>query len=272
MLKKVSVMTILREILTDVDEYSQFNITLRDDNENIIFSATGSDVVEEFCDKYSDWYFVCGERIERIYNDDGTWSYFNPVQSFLGAWTEYMAFNDINFAKMWQAYIKEYNPIENYNKLETHTGGKTWVEGGTDFETNTASTTDTPGVTTTVTDTPDNFTTTTSGTTYTSGNFNNIQKQVQSGSTSNVTSHEGFDTVASSGRTDRGYNKTGSETYNNDVTNVSGNIGVTTSQQMIQSELDLRKLNLLDYIVKGFAHEYLIVAGGEDGGYCGCYN
>ena len=44
-----------------------------------------------------------------------------------------------------------------------------------------------------------------------------------------------------------------------------GNIGVTTSQQMLQSELDLRKLNMLDYIVKGFAHEYLIVAGGEDG-------
>lgn len=264
MLKKVRIMTILREILTSPFEYNQFSIVLKDESEHEIFSATGNDVVEEFCDKYSDWCFVCGERIEKIYNDDGTWSYFNPVQSFLEAWTEYMAFNEFNFTKMWQAYIKDYDPLENYNRIETHNGGKTWAEGGTDFETGSTTTTDTPGVTTTVTDTPDDLTTTTSGTSYNSTAFNNISKQVQSGSTSSVTSQEGYDQSATSGRTDRGYNKTGSETYSNDVVTTRGNIGVTTSQQMLESELKLRTLNMLDYIVKGFVHEYLIVAGGDD--------
>lgn len=60
----------------------------------------------------------------------------------------------------------------------------------------------------------------------------------------------------------------GTLTYQNDTTResgtrqhagrVHGNIGVTTSQQMIQSELDLRNFNMYDYIARKFEKHFLV--------------
>lgn len=44
----------------------------------------------------------------------------------------------------------------------------------------------------------------------------------------------------------------------------NGNIGVTTSQQMLQSELELRKYRILETLMREFAFEYLVLLFDED--------
>jgi len=48
---------------------------------------------------------------------------------------------------------------------------------------------------------------------------------------------------------------TGTEKY---ISRIHGNIGVTTSQQMIQSELELRKFDIYEEIAARFEHEFLV--------------
>ena len=60
------------------------------------------------------------------------------------------------------------------------------------------------------------------------------------------------ETTFNSTMTDR---HTGTENY---TSRVHGNIGVTTSQQMIQSELELRKFDIYEEIAGRFEHEFLV--------------
>ena len=58
-------------------------------------------------------------------------------------------------------------------------------------------------------------------------------------------------------------NNTGSSTISETgsrktITNRSGNIGVTTTQQMINSELEIRKQNLYDQIMREFENEFMV--------------
>lgn len=60
------------------------------------------------------------------------------------------------------------------------------------------------------------------------------------------------ETTFNSTMTDR---HTGTEKY---TSRIHGNIGVTTSQQMIQSELELRKFDIYEEIAARFEHEFLV--------------
>jgi len=60
------------------------------------------------------------------------------------------------------------------------------------------------------------------------------------------------ETTFNSTMTDR---HTGTEKY---ISRIHGNIGVTTSQQMIQSELELRKFDIYEEIAARFEHEFLV--------------
>lgn len=60
------------------------------------------------------------------------------------------------------------------------------------------------------------------------------------------------ETTFNSTMTDR---HTGTEKY---TSRIHGNIGVTTSQQMIQSELELRKFDIYEEIAGRFEHEFLV--------------
>ena len=63
-------------------------------------------------------------------------------------------------------------------------------------------------------------------------------------------------TTTNGGKTQTTYDNTSNTTQNNNGTHhveVKGNIGVTTTQQMIESKMKLRKFNLLQYIIDGFA-------------------
>ena len=44
----------------------------------------------------------------------------------------------------------------------------------------------------------------------------------------------------------------------------SGNIGVTTSQQMIESEIELRKKSIADWLIEFFVRKYMFTVGDDN--------
>lgn len=132
------------------------------------------------------------------------------------------------FTKSVNALLSEYNPIENYNSTETESVEITGASSTTSENSTTATgetTTNTTGETT-ETLSP-----------YDSENFNNNSKNNSSGLTTENSSSSDNSSNTMSGTTSQSNNRTLKRT---------GNIGVTTSQQMIQSEIELRKNDLIN--------------------------
>ena len=139
--------------------------------------------------------------------------------------------------------LTDYNPIENYNSSETET-----------TTTENATTTGNENTTTTTT----NSTTENSGDTtnkvspYDSENFNNDNNTT----TTNTTTGNATDTTTINDTGNMSSNGTSSRTLTR-----KGNIGVTTTQQMIESEYELRAKNLvfefLEKVSKFILLEYI---------------
>lgn len=132
------------------------------------------------------------------------------------------------FTKSVNVLLAEYNPIENYNSSETES-----IEiSGENSSTSEISTTSSG-------ETASNTTGETIETLspYDSENFNNNSKNNSSGVTTENSSSSDNSSNTMTGRTSQSNNRTLKR---------SGNIGVTTSQQMIQSEIELRKNDLIN--------------------------
>lgn len=132
--------------------------------------------------------------------------------------------NGKNLAKMYEVYLAEYNPIDNYNMKETntdeHTGDDTrTIEG--------------------------NVTDTTTGKMRTT---NYVQGMDSTTFKDSERSETEYNPDASTGmKSEKKYNDySDTLTYDSQVTSTktrSGNIGVTTTQQMLQSEIALWQWN-----------------------------
>ena len=135
--------------------------------------------------------------------------------------------NKTNWQKLWDTLSFEYNPLENYDRQEL----------GDDLRT--------PNLTNTYTDKNPN------------ANKSNI-KNYKNGynSTSQVMSDSSESTMGTDIETSN--KSTGTENNHHDW-HIHGNIGVTTSQQMLQSELDVAKNLVSDVIVDDFKNKFCIV-------------
>lgn len=163
--------------------------------------------------------------------------------------------NAKKYDKLCAAYQATYDPIQNYDRTETRTDTRTpnlsRATSGQLASTVTLDrdTTNTINQTRTTTTTPTNYTTTTEHEVapYDSATYNKQAKDttVESGSTetteaytgdADVTHYGGTEgTATSSSATET---ETGTETTTI-ASRIYGNIGVTTSQQMIESEIEL---------------------------------
>ena len=181
-----------------------------------------------------------------------------------------------NWEKEWETMNLQYNPIENYNMLEkmsddittdeygrthTRTDNTTHAKTGTETESRNLTDRNTPNVTelTTpnLTDTSNNsvygFNSSNASPTGTSTNAQTGTNTVTR-SGSDTTTHTGSDTMTHN-TTDRNTGTvkdadTGTDTHTHNYTLTrSGNIGVTTSQQMIESERKLYMWNLFYNVV-----------------------
>lgn len=164
--------------------------------------------------------------------------------------------------KLYATTVIEYNPIENYNRQET------W----SDSENGSSSTTATKR--TTGNDTQEtslqgsNNTTTTENTSNSVVGFNGAagggvgeslkdKQDVSGGSTATTTgSNTGTTTI------DRTESDNGSGSHDKTASHsgtVKGNIGVTTTQQMLEEERKISAFNMVDYIVRDFKQRFCIL-------------
>lgn len=195
--------------------------------------------------------------------------------------------NISNWTREYATLFEEYNPISNYDMTETessskantgtqadaHTGTETDAQTGTDTldmdGTITSGHTGTQGVQESATGSGTTSSTTNNGIYgFNSNNASDSDTSTTSGTTSNQSSGSSTRTDAlqdqdTYDRTDqRTLNTTDTKTYNDTRTRTdnlsetgsrtltrSGNIGVTTSQQMIQSERDLYIWNFFYNVV-----------------------
>ena len=132
------------------------------------------------------------------------------------------------FTKSVSVLLVEYNPIENYNSTETEN-----IEITGENSTTSENSTTTTGETTTNT-TGENTETLSP---YDSENFNNNSKNNSTALTTENSSSSDNSSNTMSGTSSQSNARTLKR---------SGNIGVTTSQQMIQSEIELRKNDLIN--------------------------
>ena len=181
------------------------------------------------------------------------------------------------FDKWVKALNIEYDPLYNYDRTEeytdTHSGDFSKSGSGTASGTssNSSDYTRTDNLTQADYHTrTDNLTTTNthSEKAYNDSNFVDSQKDV----TSNSGTQRQAGTVTNSGTqrnagTDTGSysdsnttGETGTDAYTNiHKARLFGNIGVTTSQQMLQSELDIARWNLYEHIADLFCQEFCVM-------------
>lgn len=158
----------------------------------------------------------------------------------------------INWKKLYDTTVLEYNPIENYDRMES------WTD--TNDETSTSARDNTRNNTSTVKSTSTNEVMNSVNVTDQNTAFNaglaDHAKQITDGDTTekgNITNTEtGKDTENENVNGER----TGRHTRNG---RAHGNIGVTTSQQMIQSERDLVVFNLYDVIAESFIENFCLM-------------
>lgn len=164
--------------------------------------------------------------------------------------------------RIYEASIKQYNPIENYNRTEietisddktiTHSGNDVSRASGTDARTISGSNTQThSGTDQTVNKVAgyDSLTLTTHDTTdyingHVIGDINSGSDSVTYGKTDTLTHGEKVE-------------------HEGDITrenHTTGNIGVTTSQQMLEQEIEIAaKLNLSKIITESFKFRFCIL-------------
>ena len=149
--------------------------------------------------------------------------YSNPFfyQNAIGVWS---AKHERTFERWINALSIEYNPVENYDRMEE------WED-----KSNGNSTGETNGNT----------------------SLNSINENKVSAFDSDLYQPDSYNSNTSNGN-DNSSTKTNSSNNSKHVGRVHGNIGVTTTQQMLQSELSLAEWNVYEHITDLFIEEFCI--------------
>lgn len=146
----------------------------------------------------------------------------------------------INWKKLYDTTVLEYNPIENYDRMEDWTDID--VENESNFRSND------------INNTVGNNITESGSITEQNTAFNDGLRDHSKNITANNTTNNGTGYTQENGhgssKKDLKHTKTG---------RAHGNIGVTTSQQMIQSERDLVVFNLYDIIAESFIENFCLM-------------
>lgn len=252
-------------------------------DDNSVF-ASGNDLCMFFGDYTMSTY---------VYNQGS----ISPASDFLSTLQRYWDIRKSEYEKIKTAITAEYNPINNYSMEEKHTGTDTTASknSGTDITTDThtgmdtlaktgnvenakgTTQTNTAGITLKTTNAAAEITSVNQVSAYDSNDFVNHDKNTTATpETTQTVANSGADTIAYSGKDTTTNNLTDTTTYNNTLTsnikyghNVDntttydtlltrvGNIGVTTSQQMIESEYILRlKHSLIELFLTEFIRNY----------------
>lgn len=227
------------------------------------------------------YYNAKGEQVDDTYTCQGSsiWSYIDyeysmfqfpaMVESYVPAkytlyrmWDLYVTEDVlVNLPRILTAFMSEYNPLENYNGVEVTNGegsSRNHTAGKVKTKTDVSNSNTVDGETNHYETTYDNLSnaqlrykdTTKAPTVKTSGDPDN-----------NYTDY-GTITADDKGKinVDSTHLINATDASNKQTVTRHGNLGVTTSQQMIEAEMALRKFNIVKYIVDRFADLYLTLS------------
>lgn len=184
--------------------------------------------------------------INMILLEDGEFSLIYPDLTFqkdaIAQWSAAML---PSFERYWNVLQLEYNPLENYDRTEE------WEEEGTGEKSTglTSSGTETNGGTRT--ETP-NITNTKSTPPYNTESLTTRERNQQTGS---VQTTDNYSTTKSG-------SETGSEessTTGSRSGRIRGNIGVTTSQQMLMAELEVAEFNFYLWLAGKYREQFCLM-------------
>lgn len=193
------------------------------------------------------------------------------MKTMIGIWSRR---EQATFERIYQAEQAEYNPIENYDRRqtdsrqETHSGDDITVGNNATEAERSKSGTVTGESTSSGTQSG-----TSSGNTlhqyaaFDSGTLADQTKDISSQTVSNTsgdsveneqtTEETGTDSITETSRHTLTHGERVGETF---TSYIHGNIGVTTSQQMLESELELApKINTINYVVNSFKMRFCIL-------------
>ena len=162
-----------------------------------------------------------------------------------------------DFDRMYKSLRAEYSTIENYDRIEDIK--REYKDSGTDTEILTLGSSTTSSHTGTDTDSTQGGGSNEKGVSaYNEDGYTNREKDTETHNSNNTQTYNSTVTNTESGsdKTQTDYGKQRTETEN---TRIHGNIGVTTSQQMIESEMSLRaKYDIYKIISREFEREFLV--------------
>lgn len=173
----------------------------------------------------------------------------NYLKFAIGAWSHR---NIINWTKLLETTMFNYNPIENYDRNEIITDLSEHTIDRTEKEERDLNIKSTQSTTSQNESESDN---TESQTAFNDYDFNDTRKNVVNGSEN--TTLETENSADDTGTVDN----TGHEEGNNKnerTAHIHGNIGVTTTQQMIEEERKVLQFNMYDYIINQFREQFCI--------------
>ncbi len=140
----------------------------------------------------------------------------------------------VSWINQYNVLTAEYNPIDNYSMTETETPNLTRSISSSENRTETP-----------------NLTTTSGNDGSTKNNYYGFNDSSTDGSSVNSSSANSTNTTSQTGNNKVDSSSSTTETNSGSRTLTrKGNIGVTTSQQMIESELELRKKQFFDIMIK----------------------
>ena len=138
-----------------------------------------------------------------------------------------------SFEKWWEVLHTEYNPIENYDREESSSGSNSLTGSGS---TSSSSSGNSHNGTTTLNK-------------VSAYDSTELATEGQNDSASDLTS----------ANTDNSASNSEQYSQHQNTARTHGNIGVTTTQQMINSELELRKKNLYEDIANLFCEQFCLL-------------
>lgn len=210
--------------------------------DNTLFD--GFDVPERLVKQIAiDTILLRTRELEILYPD------FNYMKTRIAIWSNKY---QLNWKKLYDTTVLEYNPIENYDRMED------WTD--TDDETTTSARDNTRNTNNTIKSTSknkimNNVNVTDQNTAFNAGLADHA-KQITDGDTT----ENGTITNTETGNDTENENVNGGRTGRHTRTGrAHGNIGVTTSQQMIQSERDLVVFNMYDVIAESFIENFCLM-------------
>lgn len=155
----------------------------------------------------------------------------------IGMWSRK---HQYNWKKLYDTTLLEYNPIENYDRMED------WTD--TDVETGTSSRNN--DIKNTVSNETTNSGTVTEQNTSFNAGLADHAKEISDGDTITNSSGSTAENESGTSKRDLTHKSTG---------RAHGNIGVTTSQQMIQSEREVAMFNIYDIIAESFVENFCLM-------------